>query len=137
MNNLNSLSIDELRLVADKLKIKYHHLAKEETLIKLINQQNESRIEDAMKHPAQVEVQPVKYNTQEEILKAVEKYIEKGVQVDFDEADNTWTFRYNGREECGNMSVPIRTIVQKADNVSKGKLMPRGFRDGKDTVLWA
>ena len=138
MDNLENKSLEEIRAIADKLNIKYHHLAKAETIIAQINQQGVARIDDAMQHPAEKPVETlVKFNTQQEVIDAVQMYLNKGVTADFDDVDQTVTFRYNGREECINLSTPLRVIRQKAENVSKGRLSPKGFKDGKDIVLWA
>lgn len=138
MDELEGKTLDEIRAIADKLNIKYHHRALADTIAAQIRQQGVAAVDDAMKHPAQKDVvKPVKFNTQEEILEAIDVFVKKGVQITFDEDEKTCTMRYKGREECVNMSVPLRILKTKAENVARGALSPKGFKDGQDVVLWA
>lgn len=131
-------TLEEVRAIADKLNIKYHHKAGIETIQAQINQQGVARVDDAMKHPAEKStVKVAKFNTQQEVLDVIAPFLEKGMTVEFDDEEKTWLFKYKGREECGNMSVLLRDIRNKAENVSKGRLAPRGFNEGKEVVLWA
>lgn len=125
-----SNSFEELKAAADKAGLKYHPNISEETLRARLNQQPKAVIEDALKHPTQVVgVVDVVYNTKEEVLEVIKPFMDKGMVATFNEDEHTWYFSYNGRDECGNMSAPLRVIRMKAENVSKGRLAMNAYKD--------
>lgn len=133
---LATKSLEELRDIAAKLNVKVHHLAKEDTIINQIMQQPVAFVSDAMQHPAQKPVAPVHNNTPEAVLTAIKHFVEKeGFEAKFP-SDGTWVFRYKGAEDSGNLSIPMRVIVQKAEMVSRGKRSLLGFKDGNEIVMW-
>lgn len=120
--NLTKLPIEELRVLAAKHEIKVHHKLKSENIAKLIidkvtNPQQE------LKHPAAQPKQATKVNTEEEVRQACEKFLSKeGFIATFKE--DTWNFKFAGAEDSGHMSVPLRIIRMKAENVSRGARKP-------------
>lgn len=111
----------ELREIADKLKIKLHHKAGPDSIIEKIVAQPIAYQRDAMKHVAEKVAAPVFDNTEEEILEAIRPFRKEGFDIKFP-GDGTWIFSYKGREESGNMHIPLRVIRGKAENVSRGAL---------------
>jgi hypothetical protein len=85
------------------------------------------------KQPATApEIKPVSqplFNTPAEVETAIDRFL----KVDGFEAritEQEWHFRCKGAEEAGNMSVPLRVIVNKAESVSRGR---RGIKSmGRD-----
>lgn len=118
---LGGKSVEELREIADKLKIKVHHKAGAESIIGQIVSQPIAYQRDAMKHVAEKQEPPTFDNTEEQILDAIKSFTDKGLEVKFP-GDGTWYFNFKGREECGNMQIPLRVIKSKAENVSRGAL---------------
>lgn len=114
-------SIDELKEIAKGMKIKFHPNVKVESLIDRINQQPQSVVRDTMKHVAENPAAPVFDNTPDEVMAAIQPYLKEGFDVKFPD-DGTWHFKYKGREECGNLKIPLRVIRNKAENVSRGAL---------------
>lgn len=113
--------VEELREIADKLKIKLHHKAGPDNIIEKIVAQPIAYQRDAMKHVADQVAPPTFDNTEEQILDAIKPYLKEGFDVKFP-GDGTWIFKYKGREESGNMHIPLRVIKGKAENVSRGAL---------------
>lgn len=137
MNN-----IDEVKAAADRLGIKYHPNISEDTLRMRINQQPVAEVAAAtaavMAHPAAIPpVVTVVYHDESTVRAAIAAFIDKGVIVSFNHDEHTVHMSYKGREECINLSVPLRVIRMKAESVSKGRVAVKGFKDGADTVLWA
>lgn len=143
MEDLSGKSREELVSMAEKLKIKVHHKAKAETIINQIMQQPQAYVKQSMDHIAQTVATPIVTNTQDEVLQALQKHMAKdGYKVIFDAHENTVHLSYKGAEECMNLAIPLRIIVQKADTVARGRVSPRGLgRDGTygtsyaDTIL--
>lgn len=120
MIDLSTFTKEELLNLAEKLNIKPHHKANEETIIKQIMQQPMARIEGAINGKIE-KVAVVSYtNTKEQVLEAIKKFTDKdGFEHRFAD-DNTWHFKYKGAEDSGTMSMPLKTIVMKAESVSRG-----------------
>lgn len=80
---------------------------------------------------------PLYHNTADQVREVIKPITDAkpDFQVIFDET--TWTFRYKGAEDSGNLNIPLRLIKVKAEMVAKGRRSLMGFKDGKDTVLWA
>ena len=127
----------EIRDIAEKLNIKAHHKAKPETIVNQILQQGQAYVADAMKHPAERSNPVISYvNTPDDVRNAIKHIASKdGFECRFLD-DNTWHFRCKGAEDSGNLSIPLRVIVTKAEMVSRGKRSLLGFKDGTDIVMW-
>ncbi len=137
--DLTSLSREELVNIAKSLGIKPHHKAKEESLIYQIMQQPEYARDDVMKHRAERAVAPTIHYTEEQVKEAIKPFLAKeGFTATFP-GDGTWIFRCLGAEDSGTLSQPIRTIVQRAQYVSRGRFalrtrseFDRGSAQGKN-----
>lgn len=134
---LQTKSLEELKDIAQKLKVKVHHKAKEESIINQILQQPVAYQTDAMQHVSQQQApEPLVIHTEEQVRNAIKKQLQNEDFQAIFKPDNTWTFKYNGREDSGHMSTSLRVIQIKAESVARGRLAPKGFKDGKDFVLW-
>lgn len=125
--NLNKLPIEELRSLAAKQGIKVHHKMKPETLAKAIaasaTEPQVNKTKEQLKHTAELPKAPAKINTEEEVRDVCQKFFAKeGYEAIF--KDEIWHFKYNGSEDSGHMSVPLRIIRMKAENVSRGARKP-------------
>lgn len=63
--------------------------------------------------------------TEEQVREAAAAFINKEGFVaifatDPETGARTWHFKYKGAEDCGNMDVPLKVIVTKAESVSRG-----------------
>lgn len=63
--------------------------------------------------------------TEEQVREAAKRYIEKegfvaNFKTDPETGARTWHFKYKGAEEAGNMDIPLRVIVMKAEGVARG-----------------
>lgn len=130
LDNLKSLSREQLIETAGKLGLQIHWKAKPETIIKQITQKafEKPQSKQSMEHVAEKPQAPVIHNTPETVLNAIKHITDKKPEfvADFSE-EGVWHFKYKGAEECGNLSIPLRLIVQKANNVARGRLMVRGM----------
>lgn len=137
--DLTLKSREELELICKKLNIRFHPNAKDETLREKINAQPVAYQDTAMQHVSQRPVEAVHSNTPAQIEDAIRVYAAKdGFTASFDEEENTWHFKYKGREECGNMNIPLRIIKMKAENVAKGPVASMKIdRDASGKFLWA
>lgn len=121
MIDLSKFTTEELRKLADTLGLKPHHKASDETVINQIMQQPMSRIEAAINGKVEKPVVVASVNTKEQVLESIKKFTEKeGFSASFNDKDNTWHFKCRGAEDSGNLSIPLKVIVTKADMVSKG-----------------
>jgi hypothetical protein len=149
--SLAGKTIEELRGIAQQLNIKPHHKAKPETLIYQIMQQPQSALNaampaegaenDPMQHKAAQPVAPVVANTEDSIREAIEAYTKKDGFVATFPGDGTWIFKFQGAEDSGNMSIPLRVIKQRAAIVARGasRLMSMGndgtYKGYADTII--
>ena len=114
-------SLEDLRVIADKLKIKVHHNAKEHSIIRQIMQQPKAYVRDSMEHVATTPVAPTHNNTPDMVMDAIKVYADKeGYVTEFPD-DGTWIFKFRGAEESGNLAIPLRLIKQKAEFVARGR----------------
>jgi len=114
-------SREELVTIAKKLNINPHHKASEATIIEKIMQQPVAYQDDALKHVAEKPVAPVQHNTEDDIRNVLKPFTDKGLELSFP-GDGTWVINMRGRNESGNMQIPLRVIRIKAENVSRGPL---------------
>ena len=141
--DLATKSLDELKAIAEQLKIKPHHLAKSDAIISQILAQPQAEIRDAIEHPAAApSAAPLVIHTKDQVLAAIKQYASKeGFEATFP-GDDTWLFKYKGAEDSGHMSAALRVIQQRASFVARGRVAPRALaRDGTyqnsyaDTIL--
>lgn len=137
VNNLSDLSRDQLLELAGKQGLSVHHKAKPETIIK--------QIVDHMLTPQQPQVnqpplehydprlapkkEPV-FNTPEQVEEAIAhiKAAQPKFEALYNREERTVLFRCLGAEECHNLSVPLRVLVQKASMIKRGRIAPIGHR---------
>lgn len=135
--NLKLLKLEQLRELAVKQGVTFHHNAKEDLLIRLILEAANAQ-PDALKHPAaNAPKEEMRLNTEEEIREACKRYFEKpGFEAMFRD-DDTWHFRYKGAEDSGHMSVKLRVIRMKAETVAGGarKMVTVKNALGQDVML--
>lgn len=121
---LAQMNRDQLLEIAERLKIKVHHKAKDETIIMKIMQQPVAYQNAAMEHPASAPIAASLLNTPEQVMEAISTYVEKeGFEAKFP-GDGTWIFSYKGVSESGNLSIPLRIIKMKAESTARGKRGP-------------
>lgn len=123
--NLKTMTPDQLRELAGKQGLRVHHKAKAETIIKqLMEAALTPQALPKMEHIAEAAQEPVDHNTPEQVEAAIAKIIERqpALERNYNAQENTWHFRCKGAEECGNLDIPLRVIVMKAGNISRGSL---------------
>lgn len=138
LDNLNKLTIDQLRALASQHGVIVHHRMKEDTLIKHISEKMMAPQvnKKELKHVAELPKTTPKINTEEEIREACAKYFSKeGYQATF--KDDIWHFKYAGSEDSGHMSVPLRIIRMKAEQVSHGARKPMTMNFDGDKIFAA
>ena len=129
-------SPEEIRTIAETLKIKPHAAATADTMTQQIMQQPQAYIAAAMLHKAEMPIAATIHNTEEAVREAIKAHaLVDGFEVKFPD-DGTWSFKCRGSEDSGNMSIPLRVIAMKAEMVSRGRRVLKGFKDGSDTVIW-
>lgn len=72
-------------------------------------------------------------NTEEDVRNAIAKYLAKDgfvaiFRTDEESGAQTWHFKYSGKEDCGNMQIPLRVIVERAEMVARGAIRPRSLK---------
>lgn len=127
---------EELVEIAAKFNIDPHHRSKPETIVEQILEQA-MHLNKPKESAPQKEKPILVFNTQEQVLEAIEHYLSKDGFVCRFLPDNTWYFSFQGREESGSMSVPLSIIKIKAMNVAKGAIKLKGYGDKTGFVMWA
>lgn len=130
--NLAKMSREELVELHVKVTgVKPHHKAKPETIIKNIkdatfNKQDAPKVEEKAAPPKVAD-----HNTPEDVEKAIESIKAKRPEftANYNTQENTWTFECMGAKESGNLDIPLRVIVQKATNISRGRLVMMGMSE--------
>lgn len=128
LDNLRTLSRDQLAEIARQSGVRVHHKAKPETIIKQITDKVFLPPKVEQKHEAEKPMAPVFHHTQEDIeeaLKDIKARIPDFIS-EYNVSENTVHFRCRGAEECLNLSIPMRVIKMKASNISRGRLVLRG-----------
>lgn len=131
---LATKSSGELKDLAKRMNIKHHPNIKDTNLIEKICQQPQAVVYDSMKHVAAQVAAPVFDNTEQEVLEAIRPLMREGFEAKFP-GDGTWLFKYKGREESGNMKIPLRVIKLKAENVARGALRLRTINLGDGELI--
>lgn len=127
---LEEMNHAQLKEFADKMGVKVHHKAKDETIRKVILDQVNSRespkvIEDR----EEIEIVAPKVNTQEEVLEAIGP-LKDGFKVDFP-GDDTVIFTYRGISESIHLTAPLHLIKRQAIMAAKPKYAPAMEKDGQ------
>jgi hypothetical protein len=129
LEDLRLMSIEQLRAVHDNLGIPYHHKAKEDKLIQSILSV-QTPVVDVPRagaapklgegvHTAVQELKPIKrvvsveYPSVDDVMEAIEAYVQRGVEVVHLD-DDGFHFRRGGREDSGTLKQPLRRIVECA-----------------------
>lgn len=60
--------------------------------------------------------------SQQQVLEATERHRRQGLEVQF--IENCWEFKCSKRMDSGNMSMPLKVIVERADFVALGRPLP-------------
>lgn len=128
-----SNNLEELRVIADKMGIQYHHKTGEAKLATLIHEASQPKI------PPHVSQRPVESevvkNTPEQVREAIKGIIANKPEFEVSFTEDTWTFRFKGAEDSGNLSIPLRVIKIKAETVSRGANKPRGVRNSEGNIV--
>lgn len=134
---MNIENIEQARDLAKKMGLRVHHKSSMPTIIKQIMEAQKVPITKPMEHKAEKAVTPEITNTEEQVLEAIKPYLTvDGFTAQF-LPDNTWVFKRGKAEDSGNMSIPLRVIRMKAENVSRGTRQLRGFKDSDGIVMMA
>ena len=138
-NELIQRDISDLRQLAAQYGIKTHHRAKAESIARAIVEHiaNPPKPVEVPKHPAEIGKAPLRIHTEEEVLKAIERFSKlEGFIAKFP-GDDTWYFSRKGAEDSGHMSANLRDIFMKAETVSKGARKPFIVKnaDGADVMM--
>lgn len=131
LENLKNLERKELFDLALKMGLTPHHKCKNETVINMIKEKAFEKPKEAAKEAKEVKKAPEPiHNTPEMVEKEIASIKAKKPEFvsSYSVEDNTWTFDYKGARETGNLSIPLRVIVQKANNVARGKLQLMGMQ---------
>lgn len=134
--DLELMSIEQLHTVLDNLGVPYHHKSKEGKLIDTIlslsanpveipNKGAAPHIDDLSKlaeHTATQSLKPIKqiisgdYPTVDMVMEAIAPHMQRGLEV---VSINTefFHFRRGAKEDSGNMSQPLRRIVDCASRM--------------------
>ncbi len=123
LKNLQAMDEKALRTLANEQGLKVHHKLSKNKIIKAIvdNVDSSNVIPSALERP---EPKEVSYLTEDEVRQAFAKLPQ--LQLVFDEGDKTVTISYKGREECFNLSVPLKTLVSRGSLIARGALRLMG-----------
>lgn len=131
---LMAKSPEEIKAICESLNIKSHHREKLETKVeKILSQSPSVRAAAATKPKEEPEIN----HTWEDVLAAIKPFTDKGMVAKHNAEENTWYFSHRGREEVGNMQIPLKVIRMKADSVSRGALLPPMDKDANGKFMWA
>lgn len=135
LDALKAMSRPELVEFAGKQGVRVHHKAKPENIIKAIVEATLAP-KPSMEHAAAAPVKPVDHNTAEEVELAIKAIKAKCPEFTstYNTHDNSWHFKYRGAEDCGNLDIPLRIILTKAQTVSRGALKLLGLNQHFDAT---
>lgn len=134
LNDLQNMPLEDIRALAQKMGVRYHHSAKSGKIAQAIIDQTLAvkPPQTDMQHPAEKPQEAPRAFTPDEVLEAI-KHITTA-KPDFKAVfpgDGSWIFSYKGAEESGNLAIPLREITLKAGTVSRGALrLPMVKGDG-------
>lgn len=133
---LKEHSREELFVLAGKMGMQVHPDAPDDLLRKQIIEKAllRNNDENQMKHVAELPSKPVHKNLPDEVEAAIAdiKKRQPKFQSTYNEEENTWRFDCLGASESGNLAIPLRVIVMKANNVSRGRHVLRGLNEHFD-----
>ena len=134
-DNLKTMSREQLVQLANTQGVPVHHKAKPETIIKAIMDKTLTPQQtQSLQHAAEKPVAPVVKHTAEEVEAAIASIKARVPAFQASYTEDNWHFKCNGVEEVGNLAIPLRVIVMKAGNVSKGRRVMRRLSDFGDIV---
>lgn len=136
VRHLHTMERDALLVLAKTQGVHVHHRAGKDLIIQHIieSMKPQKQTEEAKVMAKREKVEH--HNTKEQVEEAIKAIKDRRPQFEalYNDAENTVHFRCAGAEECVNLDIPLRVIVMKASNVSKGKRSPRAINDGFDTI---
>lgn len=140
-NRLKTLSREELVTLAHQQGLQVHWKSKPETIINQIIDKVTERKPVPQQAQAENPPKPEHNNTPEDVENALESLKTKAPRLRTSyPGGNTWHFKYiadNGRtlyEESGNLAIPLKTILRRANIVSRGPLLLRGLNQHFDQL---
>lgn len=134
IENLKTLSPEQLRETAGKLGLTVHWKAKPDTIIKQIADKAFAPTKPVEKQEAKIHVSiyttPAELEAKLAKLKAEVPQFETIYSEPGDDGiDTVVTFRCKGTEECHNLSVPARWLLIRANLVKRGRIAPLGLAE--------
>lgn len=124
---LQTKSLDVLRAIATQIGLTPHHASKEEKIITEILMVQKPEIK-AEEKPVEVAVM----NDPDEIRKALKFFTDKGGKVMF--TDENWHIKNGIAEDSGHLTVPIPSIVTKAQMLLRARMPARIKIDGEEML---
>lgn len=113
--------MDAVKQKAIQLGLTVHHREKKETVINRILEVT-SQIQPPSKDDiikAEKKVLPPVESNDDELRLALDPYINAGVIVTIDKAENVFEFRKGVHVECGNLKQPLKNIVHIASQLAR------------------
>jgi hypothetical protein len=134
--DLQLMSVEQLRAVLDNIGVEYHHKSGPSKLIDAILSAQVPVVEvprkgaaptieelaDQASHTATQELKPIKqvrqveYPTVEQVADAIAPFIQRGLEV-IQLDDDGFHFRRGHKEDSGNLNQPLRRIVDMASRL--------------------
>jgi len=127
---LKTKSVDELRAILVSKGIDYHPRHKAETLIDMIASLDFTiqPSDRTNKKPEPKQKDEIVKLTEAEIVTALQPFIAKGLNVTTDQ--DCWYMSCRGREDSGNLHMPLETLKRIATHVVRGRLTTSGIEMG-------
>lgn len=133
-STLYAMNVVELKKVASTYNLPVIHNERRDDLLTRIN-----AVIQMVTPETSVDVRkpvfPSYVTAKEDLTPELDKLAEKGLQYKFNDEDDTWHFRCKGAEDSGTMKQPMKVIIRKATEVSRGARNPRGIKAGDAIVL--
>lgn len=135
LENLQKMSVDELRTFANTQGVPYRWNSKPETIIKMIVDKVANPVKTPnVKEPEITELmakrlkdaEEASHNTVEMVEEAIAHIKAKHPAFVSSYDGDVWTFSCKGALECGNIKIPLRRIVRQAQIISRGRIAPLG-----------
>lgn len=125
----------ELKKLADKLGVPYGPNIGYDLLHSRVHEKTQPKPEPEPKKIVQKEKVDVSHSTPDDVLEAISAITSRNPSFIAEFDDDTWRFTCNGAEDSGNMAIPLRVIVMKAESVAKGARRPRGMRNSSGQIV--
>lgn len=111
-------TIFEVRSLVTQKGLRWAKTDKKAKLIKSLMEMPDDPVEPKERPKEEEEKEVVVPATQAEVLEVLKDNLALGLQVKFD--DGCWHIRAgNGREDSGNLTVPLRIIKRSADGLMR------------------